>query len=40
MKRLAKDKLYRAISNHAYAQTRYEAEMEQAALLEEAKRKL
>ena len=38
MKRLAKDKLYKAISNNNYAQTRYEAEMEQVALLEEAKR--
>ena len=37
MKKLAKDKMYRAISNVSYAQGNYEKEMEQDALLEEAK---
>lgn len=37
MKKLAKDKLYRAISNVAYAQGDYEKEMEQSSLMEEAK---
>ena len=36
MKRIAKDKLFRAISNQSYAQGSYAAEMEQAALMEEA----
>ena len=40
MKRLAKDKLYRAISNPAYAKDAYAAEMEQEALMAEAQRKL
>ena len=40
MKKLAKDKMYRALSNAAYAQGDYEAEMEQAALLSEAASKL
>ncbi len=37
MKKLAKDKMLRAISNVAYAQSDYEKEMEQDALLAEAK---
>ena len=37
MKRLAKNKLERAISDHAYAKGSYEAEMSQAALLNETK---
>ena len=37
MKKLAKDKLYRAISNVAYAQGDYEKEMEHSSLMEEAK---
>lgn len=39
MKRLAKDKLLRAISDNAYARTNYEREMAQEALLSEAGRK-
>ncbi len=39
MKRLAKDKLERAIFDVAYAKDSYEAEMLQDALLKEAKRK-
>lgn len=35
MKRLAKDKMERAISDHVYAKGSYEAEMEQASLLKE-----
>ena len=37
MKKLAKDKMLRAISDHSYASTRYEQEMTQEALLAEAK---
>ena len=37
MKKLAKDKMLRALSNVAYAKGAYEKEMEQAALLAEAK---
>ena len=37
MKKLAKDKMYRAISNAAYAQGDYEKEMEHSSLMEEAK---
>ena len=40
MKRIAKDRMYKAVSNPEYARTSYAAEMEQAALMEEAKRKL
>ena len=40
MKKLAKDKMYRALSNAAYAQGDYKAEMAQAALLSEAASKL
>ena len=40
MKKLAKDKMYRALSNAVYAQGDYKAEMEQAALLSEAASKL
>lgn len=40
MKKLAKDKMYRALSNAAYAQGDYEAEMAQVALLSEAASKL
>ena len=40
MKRLAKNKMERAISNHAYAKGCYEAEMSQDALLKEAKLKI
>ena len=40
MKALAKDKLERAILDVAYANGSYEKEMEQATLLEEAKKKL
>jgi len=40
MKRLAKDKLERAISDHSYAIGPYESEMEQDALLTEAQRHL
>ncbi len=36
MKKLAKDKMYRAISNVAYAQGDYEKEMEHSSLMEEA----
>ena len=36
MKRLAKDKLERAIFDHAYAKGSYETEMSQDALLKEA----
>lgn len=39
MKSLAKDKMYRAISNPAYAKDAYAAEMEQAALIEEARQR-
>ena len=39
MKRLAKDKLYRAISNPAYAKDAYAAEMEQNSLMAEAKQR-
>ena len=39
MKRIAKDKMYRAISNQAYAKDAYAAEMEQAALIEEARQR-
>ncbi len=39
MKKLAKDKMLRAISDTAYAQSRYEPEMEQAALKKEAIKK-
>ncbi len=39
MKQLAKDKLERAIFDVAYAKGRYEKEMEQTALLQEAKQK-
>ena len=37
MKKLAKDKMLRAVSNVAYAKGDYEKEMEQAALKKEAK---
>ena len=37
MKKLAKDKMYQAISNVAYAQGDYEKEMEHSSLMEEAK---
>ena len=37
MKKLAKDKMLRALSNVAYAKGDYEKEMEQAALKKEAK---
>ncbi len=37
MKKLAKDKMYRAISNVAYARGDYEKEMEHSSLMEEAK---
>ena len=37
MKKMAKDKMLRAKSNVAYAKGAYEKEMEQAALLAEAK---
>ena len=40
MKRIAKDNMYKAVSNPEYARASYAAEMEQGALLEEAKRKL
>ncbi len=40
MKRLAKDKLERAISDYGYAATLYESEMRQDALLTEAQRQL
>ena len=40
MKKLAKDKMLRAISDHSYASTRYEQEMTQEALLAEAKRRM
>ncbi len=40
MKRLAKDKLEHAISDHSYAAGPYESEMEQDALLAEAQRHL
>ena len=40
MKKLAKDKMQKAISNVAYAKGDYEKEMEQAALNKEAMRKL
>ena len=40
MKKLAKDKMLRALSNVAYAKGDYEKEMEQAALRKEATRKL
>lgn len=40
MKRLAKDKMERAISNHAYANGSYESEMTQEALLAEAQKYL
>ena len=39
MKQLAKDKLERAIFDVAYAKGSYEKEMEQTALLQEAKQK-
>ena len=39
MKRLAKDKMYRAISNPAYAKDAYAAEMEQEALMAEARQR-
>ena len=39
MKRLAKNKMERAISDHVYAKGSYEKEMEQTALLQEAKQK-
>lgn len=39
MKKLAKDKMLRAVSNVAYAKGAYEKEMEQATLMEEAKMK-
>ena len=39
MKRLAKDKLERAIFDVAYAKVSYEKEMEQTALLNEARKK-
>ena len=40
MKKLAKDKLLRAISNSAYAKGSYAQEMEQNALMAEAKTKM
>ena len=40
MKQLAKDKLERAIFDHEYANGNYEKEMEQTALLNEARAKL
>ena len=40
MKKLAKDKMLRAISDHSYASTRYVQEMTQEALLTEAKRRM
>ena len=40
MKKLAKDKMFRAKSNVAYAKGAYEKEMEQAALKKEAMREL
>ena len=40
MKKLAKDKMLQAISDHSYASTRYEQEMTQEALLAEAKRRM
>lgn len=40
MKRLAKDKLERAIFDVAYAKGSYEKEMEQTSLLNEARKKL
>lgn len=40
MKKLAKDKMQRAVSDVRYAQDSYAAEMEQDALLAEAKGKL
>ena len=39
MKKLAKDKMLRALSDHRYASTDYEQEMTQQALLEAAKKK-
>jgi len=39
MKKLAKDKMLRALSNVAYAKDHYEKEMEQVTLMEEAKMK-
>ena len=39
MKRLAKDKMYRAISNQAYAKGSYAAEMEQEALITETRQR-
>ena len=40
MKKLAKDKMLRALSNVAYDKGDYEKEMEQAALKKEASRKI
>ena len=39
MKRIAKDHMYKAVSNQEYARTSYAAEMEQAALIEEARQR-
>ena len=39
MKRLAKDHMYKAVSNQEYARTSYAAEMEQEALMDEARQK-
>jgi len=39
MKRLAKNKMERAIFDHVYAKGSYEKEMEQTALLNEARKK-
>ena len=39
MKKLAKDKMLRALSNVSYAKGCYEAEMEQESLLREVKQK-
>ena len=36
MKRIAKDHMYKAVSNPEYARTSYAAKMEQAALMDEA----
>ena len=40
MKKLAKNKMERAISDHVYAKGSYEAEMSQDALLNEARKKI
>ncbi len=39
MKRIAKDRMYKAVSNPEYARTSYAAEMEQEALMDEARQK-